>query len=209
MIDSAQTSAALILAGGQSRRMGCDKALLALPTTETLLQRTCSIAQACVSQTYVLTPWPERYQHLLPASVKCLQEGSAQAGPMVALDQGWSMILADAQRRAPDWLLVLACDLPALEPSILQAWQRKLATISSDAIAALPQRHHRWEPLCGFYHRRCIPSLQRAVAANIHSFQQWLADEVVTPLALADENMLQNCNTPAQWQQFLDSMDNL
>ena len=192
--------------------MGRDKALLALSTTETLLQRTCSVAQACVSQTYILTPWPERYRHLLSASVGLLQECSAQAGPMVALAQGWSMILADAQqhdRPHPNWLLVLACDLPALDPLVLQRWQRELATVSSDAIAALPKRNHRWEPLCGFYHSRGIPSLQRAVAANIHSFQQWLTHEVVSPLTLADKNMLQNCNTLAQWQQFLDSTSNL
>lgn len=204
-------TAALILAGGQSRRMGRDKALLTLPAGQarqetTVLQRTCAIAEACCDRTYVLTPWPDRYRGLLSARVTYLQEAEGNAGPLVALAQGWSMIVAEAQARrgaVPDWLLVLACDLPCLDQATLQAWQRQLNTTDEDAIAHLPRHHTRWEPLCGFYHRRCLPKLQRAVDNNMHSFQQWLAHEPVVPLSVSDSNMLRNCNTPAQWQQFL------
>lgn len=207
------TTAALILAGGQSRRMGQDKALLALPRLpngkhQTLLQHTCTVAQSCASQTYVLTPWPERYISLLPLSISLLKETTLGAGPLVALAQGLVMVRQDAQKHSnctPDWLLVLACDMPNLNGSILQTWQRMLETAGGDEIAALPHHDNRWEPLCGFYHHRCLPSLQNAIQQNIRSFQKWLAVETVVPLPVSDSNILRNCNTPTQWQQFLDS----
>ncbi|MEM9264829.1 MAG: molybdenum cofactor guanylyltransferase [Cyanobacteria bacterium P01_F01_bin.13] len=200
-----RSTVALILAGGQSRRMGRDKALLPLPHSgkQTLLQHICHIAQACVSRTYVLTPWPERYRELLPPAVELLQEVPAKAGPMVALGQGWSRVVEDTP--IPDWLLVLACDLPALEADVLQMWQQELTTVQSGAIAALPKHDNRWEPLCGFYHRRCIPSLKQAITANTLSFQKWLANETVWQLPLTNSHMLQNCNNPTEWQQFLNS----
>ncbi|ESA37186.1 molybdopterin-guanine dinucleotide biosynthesis protein a [Leptolyngbya sp. Heron Island J] len=193
--------------------MGQDKALLKLPTSsngqsQTLLQHTCTIAQSCGLHTYVLSPWPERYLHLLPPTVVSLQETTAGAGPLVALAQGWSMVVQDAEQQndyAPDWLLVLACDLPGLNRGTVQTWQQSLVDVSEVAIAALPHRHQRWEPLCGFYHRRCISSLNQAVENNIRSFQQWLATEPVMSLPVADSNILRNCNTPTQWQNFLDS----
>lgn len=205
--------AALILAGGQSRRMGCDKALLPLPPTyakqRTLLERTCSIAQSCVSRTYVLTPWPERYGCLRSSSVILLQETKSGAGPLVALEQGWSMIVDDVRQQreeSPDWLLVLACDLPALNAVTLKTWCMNLTTVSGNEIALLPRQNNRWEPLCGFYHRRCLPSLRNAIQSDIRSCQRWLATETVIPLSLSNSNMLRNCNTPAEWQQFLDSL---
>ncbi|MEM7064368.1 MAG: molybdenum cofactor guanylyltransferase [Cyanobacteria bacterium P01_B01_bin.77] len=204
---------ALILAGGQSRRMGRDKALLPLPITytdqPTLLERTCSIAQSCGSRTYVLTPWPERYGWAQTSTVTWLREPKSGAGPLVALERGWEMIMDDSRRQgeeSPDWLLVLACDLPALNAATLETWCQSVVTASGDAIALLPRQNNHWEPLCGFYHRRCLPSLHSAIQNNIRSFQRWLTNETVIPLSLPDSHMLRNCNTPAEWQQFLDSL---
>lgn len=213
-----RNTAALVLAGGQSHRMGRDKALLAFPHkgTEqglTLLQQACIVAEGCTTCTYVLTPWPERYLSSLPSTVVLLKESEAGRGPLVALAQGWSMILAHADSRnnksedIPTWLLVLACDMPALDAQTLQTWQRQLEPINEAAIAALPKHNNRWEPLCGFYHRRCIPSLETAVRCNIRSFQRWLANETVIPLIVNNSHILQNCNTPTQWQQFLTSTE--
>lgn len=223
--------AALVLAGGQSRRMGQDKALLRLPLEHnpTLLEHICNIATACSDLTYVLTPWPQRYESFLQPSVTLLQEHITGNGPLVALAQGWSMILDDRlqdKKAPPDWLLTLACDTPALDLETLQSWREQLVVIdaaadhavvknggpdkenvSANAAAALAKQSDRWEPLCGFYHRRCIPSLQRAVQHNVRSFQYWLRDETVMQLPLTNFHMLRNCNTPMEWAQFLHATD--
>ncbi|NEP17106.1 MAG: molybdenum cofactor guanylyltransferase [Leptolyngbya sp. SIO4C1] len=187
--------AALILAGGQSQRMGQDKALLEL-AGESLLQRTCQVALSCTPQTFVVTPWPQRYQAAVPASVGWIQEPVAARGPLIGFAQGLRAL------GQPDWVLLLACDMPYLEGRVLQHWQAQLDQIPPAAIAALPRSAKGWEPLCGFYRYAALASLERAIAHNICAFQRWLATETVAALA-AEPRLLTNCNTPEQWQQII------
>jgi len=64
---------AIILAGGESSRMGEDKALLNLGNN-TLLSQTCLVANECAAQTFVVTPWIERYQNVLPPGSQLIRE---------------------------------------------------------------------------------------------------------------------------------------
>ena len=178
--------------------MGQDKALLRRHhQAPTLLARTCAAAAACTTSIYILSPWPQRYQD---AAAVLLEEPHPGQGPLCALEQGWQLI--DEHRLPPDWLLLLACDLPALDGPTLRDWMKQTASVGA-AIAALPHAEGRWQPLCGFYHRRCRPSLTRAVATGTRSFQKWLKQETILTLRTDSANVLQNCNTPAEWREFL------
>jgi molybdenum cofactor guanylyltransferase len=205
MITSSELTA-IVLAGGQSSRMGEDKALIQIQGIP-LLQRVFNIAQACADTVYVVTPWPERYHHLLlpgcqfipeiplspspdprsPSGAEALSPSSH--GPLVGFAQG----LAQVQT---DWVLLLACDLPNLRVEVLQEWIARLDSVGDDAIAALAHHAKGWEPLCGFYRRRCLPELLEFINKGGRSFQQWLKQHPVQVLPLLEPEMLFNCNTP-------------
>ncbi|MEH2296700.1 molybdenum cofactor guanylyltransferase [Nostoc sp.] len=192
-INSRSKLTALILAGGKSSRMGQDKALISIQGVP-LLQRVCSIAQRCTDSVYIITPWPERYQDLLLPGCQFIREvplsGEPLAhGPLVGFAQG----LAEVQT---DWVLLLACDLPRLRVEVLQDWATKLDSVGDDAIAALADHPKGWEPLCGFYRRRCLPQLLEFINQGGRSFQQWLRQYPVEVLPLSEPEMLFNCNTP-------------
>jgi len=203
-----QSLTAIVLAGGRSSRMGQDKALLPVQGVP-LLQLVCNIAQSCADTVYVVTPWPERYQEVLPTTCRFIREvplpgestGEISAsskvtmplphGPLVGFAQG----LAQVQT---DWVLLLACDLPRLRVEVLQDWAAGLDSVSQDAFALLPRHAKGWEPLCGFYRHRCLPALTDFINQGGRSFQQWLAQHPVQLLPLPeDDQMLFNCNTPA------------
>lgn len=184
----ANSVAALVLAGGNSSRMGTDKALIhwqGMP----LLERVCQVALQSCSTVRVLTPWPERYQHVLPESCQILVETTPGQGPLVALEQGFRQI-------STPWLLLLACDLPILSPTILQRWINMLP--GDDIKAVVPYNTGRWEPLCGFYHRRSHPSLQSFIEQGGRSCQHWLSTFTPQKLTLdaSAKAMLWNCNSP-------------
>lgn len=182
----------IVLAGGKSSRMGQDKALLSIGGVP-LLRLVCDRAIALCHLVYVVTPWQERYQHLLPARCQFVNEisivGEANA-PIIGFAQG----LAQAQT---DWVLLLACDLPNLQVEQLQQWANQLDKVSKDAIALLPRHAKGWEPLCGFYRRECLAGLTDFISLGGRSFQRWLEQNSVQVLSVNDPQMLFNCNTPA------------
>ncbi|WP_392481792.1 molybdenum cofactor guanylyltransferase [Nostoc sp. C110] len=192
-INSCSKLNAIVLAGGKSSRMGQDKALIPIEGVP-LLQRVCSIAQSCSDTVYIITPWPERYQDLLLPSCQFIRElplcgESISHGPLVGFAQG----LAQVQT---EWVLLLACDLPRLRVEVLQEWITRLDSVGDNAIAALAHHPKGWEPLCGFYRRRCLPQLLEFINQGGRSFQEWLRQYPVEVLPLSEPEMLFNCNTP-------------
>ncbi len=185
----------IILAGGRSTRMGRDKALIPIYGIP-MLQLICNIAETCTDKVYIVTPWPERYQELLIPKSEFIREvplpgetgnESRTHGPIVGFMQGLGVV-------ETDWVLLLACDLPNLRLEILQAWISQLDTIPENAMAALVQNNQLWQPLCGFYRRRCLPELKQYIEQGGRSFQRWLEPYSVHVLPLPDSQMLFNFN---------------
>ena len=193
-----QVTVAIILAGGNSTRMGRDKALLAWHNT-CLLRETCQVALALTDRVYVVTPWGKRYEDFLPSGCLMLPEDrdTDSAGPLVAFAQAIAHL-----PRLSGWALLLACDLPYLSAASLQAEMPPLANLSPNIVAVLPPGAKGWEPLCGLYHLDRLDNLQTFVNQGWRSFQRWLATEAVMPWPLTDPKILDNCNTPTDWQRF-------
>jgi molybdenum cofactor guanylyltransferase len=188
---------AIVLAGGQSSRMGRDKALIEIAGVP-MLRRICTAALHCTSIVYVVAR-DDRYQSLLPPGCQLIIEAPAEpahpsAGPLVGFAQGVTAITTD-------WVLLLACDLPRLSGEILQQWSRQLAQVPPAAVALLPRSPQGWEPLCGFYRRASLTSLTEFGAGGGRSFQVWLAGQTVATL-IVDDRLLFNCNTPSDLNQI-------
>lgn len=195
MSDSHRVSV-LILAGGQSSRMGEDKALMVIDH-KPLLQRVCDVAVQVSSSVYILTPWGERYRSIMPANCQVLPESQPSQGPLVALAEGLTTLNTD-------WVLLLACDLPFLDPIILQQWINQLDQVPESTLAVVPHQESRWQPLCGFYRRQCDVCLQQHIQQGGRSFQQWLPQIEVRPIPIdqTQTSMLLNCNTPTEFQRI-------
>ena len=188
--------AVIVLAGGQSSRMGTDKALLEIDG-KSLLQRACEVAAVVTPQVYVLTAWPDRYRSTLTKKSKFLVEYNPGSGPLVALTQGLTKIAAD-------WILLLACDLPLLDAQIIQNWASQLTALPPSTLAIVPYQNSRWEPLCGFYRQQSLPSLQRFIDKGERSFQVWLNQIQAIPIPVGEKEslMLSNCNTLEEFEQL-------
>jgi molybdenum cofactor guanylyltransferase len=189
---------ALILAGGQSSRMGTDKALLPWQGIP-LIQRVVEVAQECCAAVCIVTPWPERYRHLVPNSIHWCLEAPGNTGPLVALSKGFETV------QTP-WVLLLACDMPQLDPKVLSDWIAQLPTQDSNstAVAYVPYYQSRWEPLCGLYRVGGLPTLKAFIAEGGRSFQTWLSRIETVPIEVNDAiiSMLYNCNTPEDLNFF-------
>ncbi|MBD2189800.1 molybdenum cofactor guanylyltransferase [Pseudanabaena mucicola] len=194
----------IVLSGGKSSRMGKDKALLTIDG-ETLLSRTCRIGLAISDQVIVVAKSQEQYDLAIaknlenPQNIQLLIDQQF-AGALIGFWQGLQAI-----SNPPDWILLMACDLPNLQADILQSWAKNLAELPKTAIAVLPRyqdesAQKQWEPLCGFYRWQCRNSLTQFMESGGRSFQKWLSNQEVVEIGNVPLAMLNNCNTPSDFQ---------
>ncbi|MBE9028601.1 molybdenum cofactor guanylyltransferase [filamentous cyanobacterium LEGE 11480] len=185
----------IVLAGGLSRRMGRDKALLEIqgvPLLKHVTDRVLPFSQPV----FVVTAWPEAYQSIVAPDCHLITD-EISAGPMMGFAQGLAKV-------ETNWILLLSCDLPQLDQTTILRWIQHLGAVPETAIAYLPQGEKGWEPLCGFYRLSCREALQTFIDQGGRSFQKWLQTQVVEVLSVEDRRVLFNCNTPEDWQQVSD-----
>jgi molybdopterin-guanine dinucleotide biosynthesis protein A len=146
---------AVILAGGQSRRMGTDKALLRLPSGgPTLIERVVMAARTVTDDVIVVGGDAGR---LPPMPVRTMPDAIAGAGPLAGLVAG----VAAAQHRD---ILALACDLPYLSVPLLR-WMTTVPRTWDALVPYLPNGHGKtgWEPLHALYTHACLAPMRAAL----------------------------------------------
>ncbi len=186
--------AGFILAGGQSSRMGRDKALLEFAGVP-LLVRTARLLEPRVASVTVIGP-PERYAAL---RLRVVPDDQPGVGPLGGI--------ATALRlSSPEWNLLVGCDLPYLTGEWLD-WLIGRA-LASKADALVPETERGLEPLCAIYHRGCAPALAASLARGVRKVTDavaGLALERVTPAEWkpfdVDGALFKNMNTPADYEE--------
>ena len=141
---------AIIMAGGQSQRMGSDKATLVLGE-QTLLQRVTAIVQPLFAQVMVSVRQP-RSDISLPQICDALDN----AGPLAGLSAG----LAQA---GTHWIFAVATDMPFVLPALIEQLAQQRAT-SYQAVVPVVQGHP--QPLAAFYSVTALPTIQGILFSN-------------------------------------------
>ncbi|OUC13374.1 MAG: molybdenum cofactor guanylyltransferase [Alkalinema sp. CACIAM 70d] len=183
----------IVLAGGQSTRMGQDKALLAI-AGQPLLQRVCETAMQCCESVHIVTAWPDRYRSVVPESCQFAVDLQTQ-GPLVGFAQGLAVVKTE-------WVLLLACDMPSLDVKLIQQWGQELPTLPETSIAYLAHHAKGWEPFSGFYRVNIQADLNQFIQQGGKSFQQFLQQRSITEISNVMESHFLNCNTPQDWSSL-------
>ena len=179
---------AVILAGGQSSRMGFNKALLDVggqPLICVLIDR----IRPLTDQILISSNDSDSYKFLnFPVVPDHFRGHGPLAGFHAAMLQNNCSLY-----------LVLACDLPNLQPTLL----RNLVSFAEGFDAAIPRtRDGLAHPLCAVYRRTCLPSVEKALRRGSNKVIEIFLDDSlairwVDPHEGQFEDMdLANVNTP-------------
>ncbi len=141
----------LVLAGGESRRMGFDKTALRMDG-QTLLQRAVERLHD-VFPTVLVSVRQVRKDAGLPADVPQVVDELPDSGPLAGLCAG----LAEA--RTP-WVFALAADMPFVTPEVI----RHLARRRDGCLAVVPVIAGYPQPLAAFYAVEALPALRAVLA---------------------------------------------
>lgn len=180
----------LVLAGGHSRRMGADKALLPWRGA-TMLAHSAGILDELCASTYIVS---SHSRHAL-AGIPRVPDLYPDKGPLGG-------ILTGFQYCPTAWVMVLACDMPLMSARLLS----RLTALADDAAnAVLFRQESRFQPLAGLYHRSAVPVLSAALREDRLSLQK-IIPLLQVHIHPVDRNFdpqldraLTNVNTPEEW----------
>lgn len=185
-----------ILAGGESRRMGRDKATLVLENAGgiTLLERVARAAIGAAPDEALLVVGRARPEGWTLPGVRFVEDETPGEGPLGGL--------ATALRHAPgEDVLLVACDMPGMTVDALR-WLRDHAAARrplEDGLAVV--NGARVEPLFSVYTAACRAPVERRLAAGRRSMMGLIEEgrfvRVDAPPEIAAA--LVNVNTPEEW----------
>ena len=140
---------AIVMAGGDSRRMGTDKASL-LFDGQTLLQSVIATMQQLFPQVIVSVRQPR-------AGIDLPQVCDEQpdGGPLAGL-------VASLGKITTPWAFMVACDMPFVVPEVVEL----LAGYRLQHQAVVPVVHGHPQPLAAFYATSCVAPLRASLAAQ-------------------------------------------
>ena len=183
-----------IQAGGQSSRMGEDKALktfLGRPLVQRVIERLSPIADEII----VTTNRPSDYAFLDLRLIPDLKPGrGALGGLYTAIASAVHPIVA-----------VVACDMPFASAKIIEAASRLLVEEEADVV--IPKGDEGYEPLHAVYRRdTCLPAIESAIEADQWKVVAWFPQvkvRVLTPDEIksfdSDGLAFWNVNTPEEF----------
>jgi molybdenum cofactor guanylyltransferase len=178
--------AAVVLAGGASRRMGRDKATLTYDGS-TLVERVVSAVSARCSPVFVIAA-PGQALPALPAEI--LRDEVRGVGPLLATGRG----LRAAADAGHELAFVSAVDMPYLSADLIDELAGPAVRLGADVVLPWDGRDHY---LAGIYRTALFDRITELVAAGQRSMRA-LVDSVDTQrIVMAEQPSLTNVNTAA------------
>jgi len=183
----------IILAGGENRRMGTDKAFLDIDGRP-LIDHILDVFLTLFDRTIVVTNTPDRYRSY---DVEVTSDALDLRGPLTGIYSG-------LLRSTAEYNFVAACDMPYLNPELISY----MGEISAGKDAVVPQFDGFLEPLHAIYRKGIIPVMEaqlrqqdRRIRGLFDHIQiRYVTDEEIVrfdPL----KRSFRNLNTPKEYKE--------
>ncbi|MBI4278658.1 MAG: molybdenum cofactor guanylyltransferase [Armatimonadetes bacterium] len=193
---SARVETGIVLAGGQSARMGRPKALLEIGGRR-LIDRVVEVLRDLFPEVILVTGAPEPY---LSLGLQIVPDALPERRSLVGVYSG---LLATSGTHA----FVCACDLPFLNGDLIRYMCALLGEQVSAWDAVVPHCRGEHEPLHAVYGKGCLEAMRRTIDAgrrNTAFFGEVRVREVTEDeVARFDPRFLSfvNVNTPGEYEE--------
>ena len=195
----------VLLVGGESRRMGTNKAFLKIEG-QTLLERNLQVLDKVCAEVFISCRESTMYQDYGFKTIPDLIKGQ---GPMAGL-------YAALQQAKYDYMFIAACDMPFLNAEAIIC----LHGFCEDYDIVLPSVSGKIHTLHAFYHKRILPFIEMDLKANMLSINRAIFGGSLNELKkrviaiekeIVDPRMqsifiksVANVNTPQEWESMVE-----
>lgn len=178
--------AGVVVAGGESRRMGRDKATLPLPGgTGTMVERVVDVVSQRCSPVYVMAA-PGQPLPALP--VQILRDEVRGLGPLPATGRGLRAAAAAGARYA----FVAAVDMPSLTVDLIEELFRLAVETNAEVVMPWDGRSHY---LAAIYRTDLADRIDTLVAAGARKMSDLIDASDAQQIVLTESGALTNVNT--------------
>ncbi|MEB3020638.1 molybdenum cofactor guanylyltransferase [[Mycobacterium] crassicus] len=181
--------AGVVLAGGESRRMGRDKATLTVPGLfdgRTLVEQLVSVVGQCCDPVFVVAA---QGQTLPKLAARVLRDEVPGLGPLPAVGLG----LRAAAGAGADRAFVCAVDMPNLTPEVIDRLVESARVSGADIVLPRPVRDHY---LAAVYRTALTETIAAMVDAGERRMGALIDTVEVQRIVLEDAAPLANLNSP-------------
>ncbi len=186
----------LLLVGGESRRMGQDKAMLRYDGTQTQMERMVALLQSVCPKVFLSQR--NTQTRPTPPGIAVIDDSVDEAqGPLCGI------LSAMAAHPEAHWLVV-ACDLPFLTKATLEKLLHAFRTTSPELVAYQSTHDQLPEPLCAIYPSGSDQELLRLARQSGRSCPRKLLIEMGARLITQDDpRSLDNINTLEEFEAIV------
>jgi molybdopterin-guanine dinucleotide biosynthesis protein A len=193
-----KTLTAVLFTGGESRRMGADKATLLL-NGEPLWSRQIGILRGLKPAKVMISA--RNKPDWCPADIEVALDEPPSRGPL-------SGLAAALGRIQTTHLLALAVDLPQMTSAHL----KELWALAEPGIGVIPQNEEFVEPLCAIYPVEAMNLAKEALPDKDVSMRRFVENLEARrqirfyTITKSGSSMYENVNTSEQWKRAFDSL---
>lgn len=185
----------IVLAGGQSSRMGTDKALLPVNGSP-LIRHICDELSHFVNEITVVLPFAasNRYSGILAASTRTVQDVYSNQGPLAGIHAGLSGMPQEV-----DYVFLMACDMPLFSPALFNVMKAALnESPNPDVVLCSGQPFH------AIYHRRAAAIAEQLLRRNQRKLNVFIHALQYVYIEQHNESCFLNLNTISDYHAFLN-----
>ena len=187
----------IILAGGENRRMGTDKAFLAIDGRP-LIEHILDVFSKLFTRTIVVTNTPDRFRDY---DIEVTGDVLAVRGPLTGIYSG-------LLKSTDEYNFVAACDMPFLNPRLISY----MGEIAPGQDAVVPAFNGYLEPLHAIYRRGLLSTMEAQIRKQDRRIRG-LFDHIQVRYVTEEEivrfdplkRSFRNLNTPEEYKEAVCS----
>lgn len=189
----------IILSGGKSKRMGVNKSLLKIGDKR-LIEIIYGIVNDLFNKVILSTNEPNLYEFLKLESFKDIYPGK---GPLSGIHSG---LLNSKTEKS----FIVSCDMPFMSSEMIEY----IINFKSSKPIIVVEANGFVQQLCGVYHKRCLPMIEKILSDDIieerrHTQQEKRGCKVFELIKRAGADVIQAENLPFFKKDLFFNMNSL
>jgi molybdopterin-guanine dinucleotide biosynthesis protein A len=168
---------AVILAGGENKRMPVSKAFIKIGR-ETIVEKNLKIMKQLFNEVSIVTNQPGAYVNF----------GVPLLGDIYNIRCPMTGIFTSLVNSSHQWVFISACDMPFINSKLI----RYMSLRRGNCEAVVPLFKGKMEPLMAFYSKQLAPIMERALFTDQRGLNTFLKDKNVNFIEAKNLNNIDN-----------------